>query len=1254
MENMPERYLTLEEKAKLKERLALLKKEYKKTFHRLQRSQRAERVKTHIKKTIEEQNRLLSQELSTKQDSVSILSDRICHFLGPHTDVSNVTGKVTESTQSVDPPLAEKERKPSVSFNLDPEILQGDKTSSSCSGSESSGQEPSAASKTEAGGSSNPNHGKRSRLRLNKSARRVCTESMATSSPEGQHSHKEVVSTRDSALCLNEDGPLKMNTTTFNSMSRRVQVSHECENDLHANGFVQQRDIMEDTIAPASPVFKKCLTEDFPTNIKSFSENIEDLYPEEKAVLDTGQEGPTNHSPASTKSNNMQTGKNPAPSDTDKPQQTGGGACPEPILDATCDLSALARVVETSSSSPLCADSHSMTTLNHLGESPPVEEKCSPLDSCTLVEGLLFPVEYYVRTTRRMTSCQRKVDLEAVINSQLGGMARKGTRGRSRRASTSSTPSLQVTGTPTSSGRSMRGRKSCPASVSSAFNHISKQLETSSDKNPQSNGTKGVKETFLEKEVSCKTSAENPKMEEGGKKAETVAEGRQASITQEGNGYGLHDVTLRTEVDQRRVYNLRTTAKTRETASPFCLFGSRPSPLHLLHQSDITDFHLPDEDFGLLKLKKLQSISLLERFVTEPSKQKKYYKWADSINNSTMPACDNSALLHGTGGVCTSASPKLAAVSKANDDSSLDINQTTLRDNEAQHGRTASQTFISREDPEGVQFSLSKETDEAFTPCFSVTNSFEQVFFDAPHHTAVWEPTCSSTGSDTCALQAPFLSLEAVTPVQGVALDMNSHSETEPSLSVPCPAKEAACNVLLSTSMCSVPADTHTEFVFSGCTPGLPMLGFTPAAFLSPALCEEQTSPRTRALPPEESVPLNNADELVAQDDDAAHKFSTLSSPPSGGNTRGHAEEKTRLQKYEESANRSDQCDEEGMMGEDRLRLVSEIKDACDGGPLVDLCSLWWDFPGCVDLCIVSASEYSVHLWRPQEVCKWRCVHTWKFAEIPVIQILPLIQEKNLVCVALGNVEIMDIWVLASNSEILTREKQLVKHGLTKTAQGLSRHRLVTSSGEGGSQVVELWQLAENGSVAGSHTLVAPKDCIVAFSEVDGERDALVGSTVDNHLVLWNSVTGHLLGTFYIGNICSDLTCISASSDSGLLFLVVGSSLNKPREINGSCVFKLLATNPHGGASALIMAYMLPDAVSSRFLEGDVKKQRAAAILSCGSIALWDLSSSHCSAVLPPDWDMPWSLVRWGNGSSWLLAGRKDGSVCVYEHADCG
>ncbi|KAE8300435.1 Partner and localizer of BRCA2 [Larimichthys crocea] len=56
----------------------------------------------------------------------------------------------------------------------------------------------------------------------------------------------------------------------------------------------------------------------------------------------------------------------------------------------------------------------------------------SLLDSCTLVEGLLFPAEYYVRTTRRMTSSQSQPDMQAVILSQLNVGRQRRTRGRGR------------------------------------------------------------------------------------------------------------------------------------------------------------------------------------------------------------------------------------------------------------------------------------------------------------------------------------------------------------------------------------------------------------------------------------------------------------------------------------------------------------------------------------------------------------------------------------------------------------------------------------------------------------------------------------------------------------------------------------------------------------------------------------------------------------------------------------------------------
>lgn len=48
------------------------------------------------------------------------------------------------------------------------------------------------------------------------------------------------------------------------------------------------------------------------------------------------------------------------------------------------------------------------------------------LNSCTVVDGLMFPLEYYVRMTRRLSRRQQEVNLEAVIQSQLG----KGRKGR--------------------------------------------------------------------------------------------------------------------------------------------------------------------------------------------------------------------------------------------------------------------------------------------------------------------------------------------------------------------------------------------------------------------------------------------------------------------------------------------------------------------------------------------------------------------------------------------------------------------------------------------------------------------------------------------------------------------------------------------------------------------------------------------------------------------------------------------------------
>ncbi|XP_026158451.1 partner and localizer of BRCA2 [Mastacembelus armatus] len=60
------------------------------------------------------------------------------------------------------------------------------------------------------------------------------------------------------------------------------------------------------------------------------------------------------------------------------------------------------------------------------------EKRVGVLDSCTLVEGLLFPAEYYVRTTRRMTISQTQPDMQAIILSQLSTGRQRRRRGRGR------------------------------------------------------------------------------------------------------------------------------------------------------------------------------------------------------------------------------------------------------------------------------------------------------------------------------------------------------------------------------------------------------------------------------------------------------------------------------------------------------------------------------------------------------------------------------------------------------------------------------------------------------------------------------------------------------------------------------------------------------------------------------------------------------------------------------------------------------
>ncbi|KFU93340.1 Partner and localizer of BRCA2, partial [Chaetura pelagica] len=303
---------------------------------------------------------------------------------------------------------------------------------------------------------------------------------------------------------------------------------------------------------------------------------------------------------------------------------------------------------------------------------------------------------------------------------------------------------------------------------------------------------------------------------------------------------------------------------------------------------------------------------------------------------------------------------------------------------------------------------------------------------------------------------------------------------------------------------------------------------------------------------------------------------------------------------------------------EESLQLVSKLKDS-SSSCAVDVSTMWWGAAGSRELCVVTACESSVSLWKPLASDHWEKLHTWQLGEIPVIQIVPLPDTCNLLCVALGDLEIGEIRLLLYSTENDSFKQSLVKAGNIKAVLGLQERRLVSSCRTGQEQQVEMVSLAETGRSKDGQTLMPPEETVLAFAEVEGMREALVGTTAVNSIVVWNLKTGQLLQRMHIG--CSYLAsiCHRAYSDSGLLFVVLSHPHAEESDPSGSPAFRLVAFNPRTARGAGVLCSSLPPGQAGRqYLEGDVQDTCAVAVLSSGAIAVWDVLLGHCTALLPP------------------------------------
>ncbi|KFP70132.1 Partner and localizer of BRCA2, partial [Acanthisitta chloris] len=266
---------------------------------------------------------------------------------------------------------------------------------------------------------------------------------------------------------------------------------------------------------------------------------------------------------------------------------------------------------------------------------------------------------------------------------------------------------------------------------------------------------------------------------------------------------------------------------------------------------------------------------------------------------------------------------------------------------------------------------------------------------------------------------------------------------------------------------------------------------------------------------------------------------------------------------------------------EESLQLMSELKDS-SGSCAVDVSTVWWEAAGCRELRVVTASESSVSLWEPLSPDRWGKVYTWQLGEIPIIQIVPLPDTCNLVCVALGELEIGEIRLLLYSSETDSFKHSLVRAGNIKAVVGLKDRRLVSSSRSVQEQQVEMVSLSETGGTRDGQTLRPPEETVTAFAEVEGMREALVGTTAVNSVVVWNLKTGQLLRKMHVGYSYPASICHRAYSDCGLLFVVLSHPHAKESECCGNPAFRVVAFNPRTGRSTGVMFSSLPPGPAGR------------------------------------------------------------------------
>ncbi|XP_066506193.1 partner and localizer of BRCA2 [Hoplias malabaricus] len=420
---MTEESLTSENKERLRRRLELLQREYERTVQRLQRAERREAVRRHVQNRISDQNRLL--EISTSGSSqLSPASSSVLN-----SDLLSDQNLPPETEPDDDFPTTKKI--PLVRFHLPDTSDVSPCSTPSCRRS------PTKRLRS-----------KQSRLRLQRRER----ESDTDSREKGLEDVEERLSEVSDQKMINGEG------TSYKTSLDMERVGESGQNEKNQNGWKEkesdwemdeekQREGLKDGLRPNEES----------TDVK--------LRMNTDASLCSAAETPfRNQSPVEIfPTSQLEVPIRPVGQSEDKDSQSSPSASDQLFLQIqSCqshDRSDQSQDKEDANGEESGAEKDCEIIV------PPSSEKPSFLDSCTLIEGLPFPVEYYVRTTRRMAASQSPVDLDAVIHSQLSGARGRRRSNLSQRqtgghvTSEASRPDGRLPDHPRHRGRGQRGRR---------------------------------------------------------------------------------------------------------------------------------------------------------------------------------------------------------------------------------------------------------------------------------------------------------------------------------------------------------------------------------------------------------------------------------------------------------------------------------------------------------------------------------------------------------------------------------------------------------------------------------------------------------------------------------------------------------------------------------------------------------------------------------------------------------------------------